>query len=737
MAAKAGSSLDLTIAFDQLSGGQLADLILKKAKPGFQFGKQIAQYWPGPVSAVPKDTAFSLAISDSADWKTSTGITFSLKAVTASCKLEVMQNNDPVIQYVANTPPLGTTDAASATKANLPDQYTGAYLKLSLDFEIQSSVGGSGTLAGGIGISGKATGGAGASLVFCHRVDSSTVLQAAIRETFQKLVFPFEPSSANDMDPGDLAQVNFHATLDTSLELSYGIAKYNFTGPSTDAVLNGIADNTVKLGLPSVKIDIGATGKIGYSHSDDFTAIVQKLSKTDAFLYLMRAKKDDVNGKVGVQAQVKITGNTVVPDAKKIQKAVDSVTKNLAGAKVAAKATDLADKLNNSLTSWISDQAKNGVGLSAAWDNQTSTMMLFKYRVNLTDTNARDLSWKSLCLGDITSAVGAGGLLLLPGSGVNHDLSETTTLEFHFFNLLKAQDLTKYFKNSQVVITDTGDVKFLFDIGIESTQTVNAALSELRFHFVGSAQAKTAADVDLYVEATAKNHADAATRIAEIVGFLPSNPSTNTAHNDMQAFAVTGQGTLNLVCIVKRSAYQNLTCSEYIADKPPKSLQLDRQNWEVFRDAAVQLGMLTFVGPQDFARLINWDYWQRYNVTTVGGLVPDRKSFGSQSNPTFWPVEYRGNSQNLDAFYTDSSRLMDLCDSLHALAGLVGTVKIPDDWNTLLNFVSGMVRQDIGINYGPAAAAAVLSLCHAKTYTYKKESATNSLTCTLTLESSS
>ena len=41
------------------------------------------------------------------------------------------------------------------------------------------------------------------------------------------------------------------------------------------------------LNLPSGKVDIGAYFSIKYTHADNFTAIVEKLDGTTAFLYLL------------------------------------------------------------------------------------------------------------------------------------------------------------------------------------------------------------------------------------------------------------------------------------------------------------------------------------------------------------------------------------------------------------------------------------------------------------------
>src|SRR3974377_1551591 len=168
MAGGPSPSLHLTVGVGELrNSSQLKKLIQDNAKPVFKFGTEIALYWIRAVGSVPKGMAFSFKISDKANWKTdSTGIGFGL-SVSDKCKLEVLHDGDAVIQYVPDLPPIGITDLSSAKKENLPAAYDGAYLKLSLDFNIQGNVSGSGNI-GALGIRGKAAGGAGARLVLCH-----------------------------------------------------------------------------------------------------------------------------------------------------------------------------------------------------------------------------------------------------------------------------------------------------------------------------------------------------------------------------------------------------------------------------------------------------------------------------------------------------------------------------------------------------------------------------------------
>ncbi len=137
-------------------------------------------------------------------------------------------------------------------------------------------------------------------------------------------------------------------------------------------VLDSCAKGEATLALPSGTVDIGASANLGLTHSDDFTAIVQKLDAKDAFLYLMRARKNDVSGGVGINAQVTITTEPSLSiDQQKLQAAVDGFTHGLGGKQAAALCGDLQGKLNDKLCGWMDKTVQGGAGLAANWDAQS------------------------------------------------------------------------------------------------------------------------------------------------------------------------------------------------------------------------------------------------------------------------------------------------------------------------------------------------------------------------------
>ena len=717
-------SLDFALKISDLaSASQLKSLLQGEAMPMFKFAAETAPYWDGPVEKLPSGTKLSFSLSQDGCWKTSTGISFGLTG-TAGCALEILRSGC-AINYRENL------DATS--QAGLPaGDYSGSvYVKLSLSFSITGNVSGAGSI-GALGISGNAKGSADTCFVFAHKIKRGVLLKDAITESMNSFVFPFQPSCAAQMAPGDLAQVTFNGCMSYGLNLSYGIDTYNFSAPSVQTVLDSCMKGSASLTLPAGTVDIGATANLGLSHSDDFTAIVQKLDAGDAFLYLMRAHKTDVSGGVGVSAQVTITTAPAISvDSQKLQAGVDGFTHGLGGQKAAALCGDLEGKLNDKLGGWMNQVVQGGAGLKANWDAESDTTLISKYKVALGNP-ALDHSWDYFCQGNLQSAVGAGGLVLQPGSGVCTNLNRSLTVCVTFFNFFHAQDVSSYFQKTEAYVTDDGNIRFLFDVGEESDSTVNKALQKARIHFVAEAESKQPADVKLQVELSETNNRDEAHHMAAIPGYLSPSPQSTAAANDMLQFVASKpKGTLNLNFVLESSAYGKLTCSPYKGGKPPADQSVDAKNWQVFHDATVSLLSL------DYAAGVSYPTWQKWNVASndaSGAAVPDRRQCGdAAAGVAFWEGRPPNVQLELNYFCLASSDFMNLCDDLQQLAQLLNATKIPDDWNRLLEDLKGIVTRDVNTDFAKPAVASMLKLCSPKQVSYDKQPCGDALTCTISL----
>jgi hypothetical protein len=615
-------------------------------------------------------------------------------------------------------------------------------LVMSIDFQISGSASGSGNI-NGLGISGNVKGSTDTSVSFCHLVSGDMTLRDAIEETFETFVFSLEPSCATEMSSGDIAQVNFNGSLGCSLDVSYGIANVNFSAPGVASVLDSVAKGAAQFTLPSGKINIGADASVSYTHTDDFTVIVQKLDSSDAFLYVMRAHKNDESESLQVSAAVTITNTPgVTINSTELEQSVNSIA-GTGGDQAAAYATDVAQGLNAKLSNWINNTVQKGASLGLDWDQHHSVSMLFKYQIALGDVDLVDRSWIALCSGNLRGAVGMGGLIPEPGSGISDQLSRSFTVSLKFFNFFSAADKTTYFKNTYVVVTAAGDLCYMFDIGKESDTDVNKSKRTCLIHFVATVNESTAAtvsnaEVDLEIEMSASNDQTEAGRIGDLVGFIPPNQQVNQAQKTMQQF-VSGKpsGTLDLVCILKPSAYGRLSCSEYVGSKPPANQQQDSENWSRFHDASVGLLNLGFLGS------LSYYDWQQFNVLCVYGEgvsgVPDRHSVG---NPAAVPPSFLS---NIDApaalvsyFLLNSAEFMNLCDDLHQLAGLTSAPQTSAQDITIYNqlltsLVELILKRDVNNDYSKPAVAALLGLANPQDVAAAISTANTTLTCRITL----
>ena len=474
----------------------------------------MAPYWSAPVQSIPNGSSTAITISGSGNWKTGTDIGFSLTA-SAQCQLKVVTEG-PVLTYAP--------DLTSQATSELPGTpYTGsAYIVLSLDFQIGASATASGNI-NGFGISGNVKGSKDTSVVFCHLVSGRQSLRDAVEDAFSRFVFPFEPSCAMDMTTGDVAQVNFNGSLGFSVDVSYGIENVSFSTPGVASVLDSVTKGAAQFTLPSGKVDIGADATVSYTHSDDFTAVLQKLDLDHAFLYLMRSHKNEGEEGLTVSATVTITNNPgVTVNAQKVQQAVYSIT-GMGGEQVAASSSELAQGLSGKLNTWINDTVAKGASLGLAWDQQHAASVLLKYEINLGNGALVNQSWNALCSGNLRGAVALGGLLPEPGSGISSELSHSFTVSLQFFNLFSASSKTTYFTKTYVTVTQNGDLRYMYDIGKESEVERNKAKRTCLIHFTAtvdesSAKTVSGATVNLELELSAVNDFREAGRIGDLVG---------------------------------------------------------------------------------------------------------------------------------------------------------------------------------------------------------------------------
>jgi hypothetical protein len=433
---------------------------------------------------------------------------------------------------------------------------------MELDFDIKGDISGGGS-AMGVGIAGKASGSAAATLTFCHPVSTGTNVADGIREALSSLVFPFEPDSALAMGVGDIGKVNFDASLNCELDLTYSFGSFKFSAPGVDSARQSMQAGLEKFSLPKVDVETGVKGTFTYVHSDHFGVIINKLDAQDARLYLVRSAANETGASVGITVGVSTSSSlNATVDRNALAQAVNKIT-GAGGDKVAAIADQLQSGLMSRANQWLSNQ-KGDMGLLAQLSLQTNRTLLFTFNVDLLRADLAKQSWEEFSRGDLRRAAGIGGMTLLPGSGVADELKRSVSVGLHFFNLFKMQDISTYFQNSSVELGPHGSVRFLFDVGKEREIDRQNAMQKSRIHFVATATEEARnnvqdAAVDLYIELSESRKAGDANRIADSIGSLPASQQVQGAQSAMRQFVASNKGgTLNLVAVLKPSAYQGL-----------------------------------------------------------------------------------------------------------------------------------------------------------------------------------
>ncbi|HTP34115.1 MAG TPA: hypothetical protein VMJ75_18180 [Candidatus Acidoferrales bacterium] len=292
------NDISIDLLNDLKDGSHLKALLAQSQTALLAISSAIAQYSDQPVRTAVGSPSAMVTISAPASWKTTTGIVFSLTP-QASCLVAISNTSS---KFAVSK----SIDSSDTEDVVLGPSQGKVYVNIDLDFSICASVSGSGTVSG-IGISGKASGAATATLSYCHAVDATTNTVDALVDAFSTLVFPFEPDCALRMGAGDQGRVNFDGSLGFGLDVTYGLGSYQFSAPGIDSVRQSIQKGFDNLTFPTVTVDAGAKASFAYTHADHFGAIVQKTDPLSARLYLVRSAANETDGSAGITVGITVS----------------------------------------------------------------------------------------------------------------------------------------------------------------------------------------------------------------------------------------------------------------------------------------------------------------------------------------------------------------------------------------------------------------------------------------------
>ncbi len=748
-AAPTPSGITIDVTKDLKNASDLRSLFTGQAAAIFRIGSEIARYAGQPVRSAVGSAPAKLTLQGDPNWKTSSGIGFSLKADT-SCTIAI-SNTSTKFPVAMNVDSKETTNVVAGPTAAM------VYINIELDFDIKGTLSGGGNV-NGIGIAGKASGSRSATLAYCQPVSAELETADAVKAAFDGLLFPFQPDCALNMPVGSIGKVNFDGTLDCELDVTYGLGNYKLSAQELGAAQSSVKVAWDKLTAPSIIIDAGAKGCLTYKHTDHFGVIVQKLDAITALAYLVRSADDETGQSLGVSVGISTTSVSCKVDPDQLKSAVKEVTKGGSPklqTEVASLVPDLQTSLVGKANSWLSNH-KEDAGLMLSLSQQSGRTVLYAFKVDLSSGTPQNLarqSWTALMSGDLRQALQIGGFKLQPGSGVAGSLKRSSCIQFHFFNLFQLTTTSDFFKNSVAKLAPDGSIRVFVDLGQESQFSIRSASETATIHFVATATEDTQgsnyqeAEVDLYIELSETNKPKEAGRIANSIESIAANPAVQSAQQKMATFVADhGSKKLASITIFKPSAYQKLVCSAYTVDNngkahPPALPQKqDENNWEVFQASVKRL----MTDLWETVAELNYDKWMLWNVSSNyqtgvpdGHHVPDRRNVG----------DYMAAGQNLfhdrwpayRPFLLASTGFMNLCDDLHSLAAVTANVSTPTSWGSLIATLQKWVQSDVDPDWSKPALSALLYLCSIGTTASDVSTAfqtakdNSCFTCTLTL----
>jgi len=230
-----------------------------------------------------------------------------------------------------------------------------------------------------------------------------------------------------------------------------------------------------------------------------------------------------------------------------------------------------------------------------------------------------------------------------------------------------------------------------------------------------------------------------------MIKFFPSSVDVSKAQAAIQTFAQQqgSSGTLKVISIFKPSAYGRLVCSSFAGNAAPTNQDNDAQNWQAFHDAVVTFPNLQSMG------VFQYSHWQDFNraCRTEAGFpspaIANRRASGNWQavTPGFWlkiPGAGSINAVPASYFMMASAEFMNLCEDLHALAGLTASPAGADQDASaydrmLISVVNLIVKYDVNTDYAEPALAALLRRISGATAACQSTSGAGSLTCTFTL----
>ena len=717
-------SLEITVAGNKIPTDATALKDLRNdLNLAFSLEAKVAAILDTTLDKVPASGAItSVAYTGSAQaWAPSGGaVQFGLQG-GAGGALQVV-NSGALVSYTDGL------DQPESKSVSVPANVS--YVSLTLNFNISANA--SGTYSNGAyGVKAALDTTDTYAIQFCKAFAPSTVVRTAIAEVFRSFVLPLHKETVSQLSDGDYLLHAFDGNLHLAFGAYAGLDKVLYAGQSSIDVLKSCGSPLARLAASAVtEVKAGAGLDFQLSYASRFETLLTK-SGTRAKLHLFRSANLSTTTtlKAGLTfdtaTTASVTGHTEALQSSVVDAAggPDTLAGKAVGKVLSAGASAIssyADDCTDKLTSWVNKADGLHANLQVAIETSKTRTILAGYNFDLSSA-AFPAAWQAAISGDFLQAMQTGAMTLDLGSGLEQAYQRKTAFSCNFFNLWSMQTWADFSSKVSLVYAGNNVFHLVADIGRTlETQSVGA-MHSLDFYFTVNANVSVAgqaspAVIDLHVDLTAQSDAKAIGAIATMLRAMDAGPASDALAHSMQAFATNSKkGTAQLQVTIPASAYAKINCDLYSNGKPSTgSTKNDALNWAAFAQAAGDLNgwpLLRWPALQSFP---NWVEW---NELANGVSAPNRLNSGSR---TQWPERFpQTDDMGTRALIANSllagQSFMNFCADLHDLIQATDTGAVATTWNSLIQMVTGAIRNDVQIDFARPAALAIIRLCGTQT----------------------
>jgi hypothetical protein len=603
------------------------------------------------------------------------------------------------------------------------------YVSITFNVSLGVSAGGSFS-SGNFGVSANASASSTFAVAFRKAFPLTTPVVAAITQAFESFTFPFQPAGLNRVNDGDFLDYEYLGSIQAGFGVNYGVSGNLLGGRSVDEITQSFNASPIGKAVVNVKPTFQAAASFAFAYDDEevFHVILARHTNTATLLYFRSdsttvSTTETLGITLNTGASFNLTSNLPTAAGKIASAAVSKLGGNAASGLANTIATDTSgavqdfiDDVNTSVNSFLSKGDGQTIQLQLQQERLNANTALFSFEFDLTQPDAVATGYPLAVAGNFAAAIQITGVDLDPGSFVEHQWVQSTSVAFQFFDLFMASDVTQYFQDTKLVYAGNKTFRLIFKTGVKDIVTINSAENDCEVYFSATAPADAEANVigDLVVKlnfVTVDHSSNAAQETKRALTFI-GGPALRPA---VAAIPAKLNGSLTVNCQFSQSAFSQLNCDDYVGKKPSNLPHpVDAANYMDFL-AAVQ----GIVPPDninsDFLRFFgSYDSWIEFNRVKIdqegSTITPDRKSIGNVA-VNRWPEALisidESERVSLQCYIYADQAYMNLCDSLKHLASDLAAGTFNDNIDLLESSLTAIIKQNISVFFIKPALAAL------------------------------